>query len=386
MGLESKSSLGSLMTDRYAEQAERIHRDLPVIDGHNDLPWEIRTKADGSIEKANPAHRLAGYHTDIPRLLQGGVGAQFWSVYVPAWSKHPLRDTIEQVDLVKRMVAANADRMAMATTADQIRSIRSEGRVASLLGAEGGHSIEESLGALRMLFELGVRYMTLTHGDTISWADSATDEERHGGLTDFGRDVVGEMNRIGMAVDISHVSVGTMNAALDVTKAPLLASHSSAYALAPHPRNIPDDVIYRVADNNGVIMVNFYSPFVLPELAAQSLNMFEEGRALMAELGDERAVDEAMQLRWAAVGDTGTVADVVNHIEHIANIGGVDHVGLGSDFDGVDMLPEGLEDVSCYPNITAELLRRGWGEDDVRKVLGDNVLRVLAAVEDAATT
>ena len=372
------------MTDRFAAIAARIHEDLPVIDGHNDLPWEIRTKADGSLEKADPARRLPGFHTDIPRLLAGGVGAQFWSVYVPAWSKHPLRDTIEQIDLVMRMVAANPDRLALATSADEIRSIRSEGRIASLLGAEGGHSIEESLGALRMLHELGVRYMTLTHGDTLSWADSATDEEHHGGLTDFGREVVGEMNRIGMAVDISHVSVGTMNAALDVTTAPLMASHSSAYALAPHPRNIPDQVIARVADNGGVIMVNFYSPFLLPELVDKSFDMFAEGRALMAELDDERAVDEAMQLQWAAVSNTGTVGDVVDHIEHIARVAGVGHVGLGSDFDGVDMLPEGLEDVSCYPNITTELLRRGWDETDVRKVLGDNVLRVLAAVEAAA--
>ncbi|MCP4306350.1 MAG: membrane dipeptidase [bacterium] len=372
------------MTDRFAVMASRIHEDLPVVDGHNDLPWEIRTKAEGSLEKANPGGRLAGFHTDIPRLLAGGVGAQFWSVYVPAWSKRPLCDTVEQIDLVKRMVAANPDRLVLATSATEIRSIRAEGRIASLLGAEGGHSIEESLGALRMLHELGVRYMTLTHGDTLSWADSATDEELHGGLTDFGREVVSEMNRIGMAIDISHVSVGTMNSALDATTAPLLASHSSAYALAPHPRNIPDQVITRVADNGGVIMVNFYSPFLLPELVDKSFDMFAKGRTLMAELDDERAVDEAMQLQWAAVSDTGTVSDVVDHIEHIARVAGVDHVGLGSDFDGVDMLPQGLEDVSCYPNITAELLRRGWDEVEVRKVLGDNVLRVLEAVEAAA--
>lgn len=380
----SRSKIGYPMSDQFAEQAIQIHKDLPVVDGHNDLPWEIRTRAGGSLEKANPAKRLAGYHTDIPRLIEGGVGAQFWSVYVPAWSKAPLRHTIEQIDLVKRMVAANPDRLALATTADEIRSIRGEGRIASLLGAEGGHCIEESLGALRMLRELGVRYMTLTHGNSLSWADSATDAARHGGLTDFGRDVVGEMNRIGMVVDISHVSVDTMNAALDVTRSPVMASHSSAYALAPHPRNVPDDVIARVAENGGVIMVNFYAPFVLPELAVRAMGMFDQGRALMAELGDESAVDEALRKQWGSVGNTGDVGNVVDHIEHIAKVGGVDHVGLGSDFDGVDMLPDGLEDVSCYPNITAELLRRGWRESEVRQVLGDNALRVLAAVEDAA--
>jgi membrane dipeptidase len=282
------------------------------------------------------------------------------------------------------MAAANPDHLAMANSSADVRAIRSMGKVACLLGAEGGHSIEESLGALRMLQSLGVRYMTLTHGETLSWADSATDEAKHGGLTDFGHEVVREMNRIGMIVDISHVSTDTMNAALDTTRAPLMASHSNAYALAPHPRNVPDDVITRVADNNGVIMVNFYPPFALPDLAARSLDMFEQSRQLMAELGDEQAVDEELRRRWGFIVDTGNVATIVGHIEHIARVAGVDHVGLGSDFDGVDMLPEGLEDVSCYPKITAELLRRGWNEPDIRKVLGENALRVLEAVEDAA--
>jgi membrane dipeptidase len=372
------------MTEDFAAEARRIHEDLPVVDGHNDLPWAIRTKAKGSLEEADPGSRLLGYHTDIARLLTGGVGAQFWSVYVPAWSDHPLRDTLEQIDLVKRMAAANPDHLAMANGAAEVRAIRGEGKIACLLGAEGGHSIEDSLGALRMLHSLGVRYMTLTHGDTLSWADSATDEAKHGGLTDFGHEVVREMNRIGMIVDISHVSVDTMNAALNTTRAPLVASHSSAYTIAPHPRNVPDDVIVRVADNGGVIMVNFYPPFLLPDLAVRSLGMFEQGRQLMAELGDERAVDEELQRRWGDVTDKGNVSTIVDHVEHVARIAGVAHVGLGSDFDGVDMLPEGLEDVSCYPNITAELLRRGWIESDIRKVLGDNALRVLEAVEAAA--
>lgn len=372
------------MSDEFAARASEIHRDLPVFDGHNDLPWAIRTRAGGSLVNADPATRLAGYHTDIPRLVEGGVGAQYWSVYVPAWSEHPLRDTLEQIDLVKRMVAANPRHLEFVTAAEQIKSCRREGRIACLLGAEGGHSIEESLGALRMLYELGVRYMTLTHGATISWADSATDDARHGGLTEFGREVVREMNRIGMVVDISHVSADTMRAALDATTAPLMASHSSAYALAPHPRNIPDDVISRVAENGGIVMVNFYPPFVLADLADRSLGMLKDSRTLMAELGDEQAVDEELLRRWGTVDNTGDVGTIVDHIEHIARVAGIDHVGLGSDFDGVDLLPSGLEDASCYPNITAELLRRGWTEPDVRKVLGENALRVLQAVEDAA--
>lgn len=372
------------MTSDLLARARRIHRDLPVIDGHNDLPWAIRTRAGGSLDAANPATRLAGYHTDIERLHAGGVGAQFWSVYVPAWSKRPLAETLQQIDLVGRMVTQNPDRLEFATTAADIRRIRDQGRIACLLGAEGGHSIEGSLENLRSICRAGVRYMTLTHSATLSWADSATDEARHGGLTHFGRQVVREMNHIGMMVDISHVSVGTMHDALDASGAPLIASHSSCYALAPHPRNIPDEILARVADNGGVVMVNFYPAFVLPELAARSTSLFEEARRLRTELGDEATVEEAIAGRWDEVADTGDVASVVDHIEHVAQVAGVDHVGLGSDFDGVDMLPEGLEDVSCYPNITAELLRRGWQERDIRKVLGDNILRVMGTVAAAA--
>jgi membrane dipeptidase len=272
----------------------------------------------------------------------------------------------------------------MARTAEDIRTIRSSGRVASLLGVEGGHSIEDSIGALRALRQVGVAYMTLTHNDTLDWADAATDVPRSGGLSEFGCEVVAEMNRLGMLVDISHVAPTTMHAALDATAAPLIASHSSCHALAPHPRNVPDDVLERVAANGGVVMVNFYPPFVLPELAARSVELYAEARRLLAELEDEAAVDEAIGARWDDVDETGDVATVVDHIEHVADVAGVDHVGLGSDFDGVDMVPEGLEDVSCYPNITAELLRRGWSEPEIRKVLGQNVLRVMADAEAAA--
>ncbi|MDJ0925832.1 MAG: dipeptidase [Acidimicrobiia bacterium] len=372
------------MGDPYAERAKTIHHDLPVVDGHNDLPWAIRTRAGGSLEAVDPSSHLPGYHTDIPRLLEGGVGAQFWSVYVPTHSEHPLRKTLDQIDLVDRMVADNPDHLAYAASASDVRRLREARRISCLLGAEGGHTIEDSLENLQLLYNRGVRYMTLTHTETLSWADSATDVQSHGGLTGFGRDVVREMNRIGMMVDISHVSVGTMHDALDVSRAPIVASHSSAFALAPHPRNVPDDVIERVADQGGVIMVNFYPPFVAPELVESSIAGYDEARRLLAELGDADAVEKALAGRWTDVAHGCDVGMIVDHIEHVAAVGGVDCVGIGSDFDGVDLLPEGLEDVSCFPNITAELLRRGWEEPEIRKILGDNALRVLEAVEHAA--
>ena len=337
------------MNDRYHEAALRIHESLPVFDGHNDLPWAIRERDESSLDAADPNHALPGYHTDVPRLLTGGVGAQFWSVYVPADSETPLQDTLEQIALTHAMIDRCPD-LELALTADDVERIRSEGKVASLLGAEGGHSIEGSLDTLRDLFSRGVRYMTLTHNSTLDWADSATDEAIHGGLNSFGRDVVRAMNDLGMLVDISHVSPDTMRDALAESRAPVIASHSSAFTLAAHPRNVPDDVLALVRDNGGVVMVNFYSAFVKPEAP-----------------------------------ETATLSDVVDHIEHVAAVAGVDHAGLGSDFDGVDLLPEGLEDVSRFPAITAELLCRGWTEPDVRKVLGENALRVLRAAEQAAT-
>jgi membrane dipeptidase len=371
--------------DENLVTARRIHRTLPVIDGHNDLPWAIRLRADGSLDAADPRGSLPGYHTDLPRMLEGGVGAQFWSVFVPTWSEAPLRTTIEQIDLVHRMIAQCAPILELASTAADVARIRTDGHIACLLGAEGGHSIEDSLGALRMLYRLGVRYMTLTHGSNTGWADSATDSAQHGGLTEFGKEVVREMNAIGMLVDVSHVSVDTMKDALAVSTAPIIASHSSAHALAAHPRNVPDDVLAAIADNGGVVMVNFFSGFVIESSARKVQAMFAEAVRLQQELADDLAVEEEIARREAADPmERGTVADVVDHIEYIADICGVDHVGIGSDYDGVKVLPEELEDVSCYPAITAELLRRGWQEADIRKVLGDNALRVLAAAEHVA--
>jgi membrane dipeptidase len=366
------------MTD-YFEQARAIHADLPVVDGHNDLPWELRVRAGSDLDVADPCGHLDGYHTDVPRLATGGVGAQFWAVFVPAWDPSPFLTTVEQVDLVGRMID-RCDRLAPADSAADVAVARSMGKTASLMGAEGGHSIENSLAALRTLRRLGVRYMTLTHGDTIDWADSATDEARHGGLTAFGEEVVREMNRIGMIVDISHVSADTMRHALAVSERPLMATHSSAFAIAPHPRNVPDDVLEMVRVNNGVVMVNFYPPFVNAVAAEQANEMFAVARDLMARLGDDAAVQaELHRMREDDPYPEVTVPDVVDHIEHVATVAGVDHVGIGSDYDGIDVLPVGLEDASTYPAITAELLARGWEEPDIRKVLGENAMRVLAA-------
>ncbi len=365
--------------------ALRIHRDLPVVDGHNDLPWAIRTRARGSLHVADPRGHLDGYHTDFPRLRDGGVGAQFWSVYVSARSPAPFKETVEQIALVHRMAESAPEWTALATTADEVAAIRSSGRLAGLMGAEGGHSIENSLEKLGHLAGLGVRYMTLTHIDTIDWADSATDEPRHGGLTEFGRQVVAEMNRLAVLVDISHVSADTMRDAIDTSAAPVIASHSSARAIADHPRNIPDDVLEAVGRTGGVVMVNFYPGFNVPGSARRSLEILAEARRLQAE----GLADDALEAAVAAVAaqdpfDAGDAGVVVDHIEHVARVAGVESVGLGSDFDGIDVVPDGLEDVSQFPNITVELLRRGWDEAEIRLVLGRNAMRVLRSAEEVA--
>jgi membrane dipeptidase len=369
----------------YSATAERIHGDLPVVDGHNDLPWALRVRADGDLDRLDPSGPLPHLHTDVPRLLAGGVGVQWWSVYVPADVSDPFAATNRQIDLVESLVARDP-RLELAHSAAGACRIRAEGRIASLIGAEGGHAIENSLDHLRRLRERGLGYMTLTHSDTLPWADSATDEPRHGGLTDFGREVVREMNRLGVLVDVSHVSVNTMRDALDVSAAPIIASHSNSAALAPHPRNIPDDVVAAIGARGGVVMVAFFPGFVVPSTAAAMIEMFTTWRRIRTELGgDEAAIDAEMNRIEAGMElDRGTVADVVDHIEHIAAVAGIDAVGLGSDFDGMTMTPVGLEDVSCYPAITDGLLARGWSETEIRKVLGDNALRVIEAAEAVA--
>ncbi len=370
------------------DEALKLQRDSLVWDGHNDLPWQFREKKDLSFQVIDLNKPQKGLHTDIPRLRKGGLGAQFWSAYVPtdtAKKGTAVRDTLEQIDVIRRMVKTYPDTFEMAYTADDVVRIHKEGKIASLIGVEGGHSIDNSLGVLRMYYELGVRYMTLTHSDNTDWADSATDKPVHHGLTDFGEQVVREMNRLGMLVDISHVSPDTMRAALRVSKAPLIASHSSAFAVADHPRNVPDDVLELVKKNGGVVMVNFYSGFITPEGARLTRDMFQVGRDLKEKYPDEREFKAAMeQYRQEHPIPTGSVHDVVDHIEHIIQVAGIDHVGLGSDFDGINSTPKQLEDVSYYPYITQELLNRGYSKEDIQKVLGLNILRVMREVEQVA--
>jgi membrane dipeptidase len=296
-----------------------------------------------------------------------------------------LRDTLEQIDLVKRMSVAAPQWTSLARRAEEVDEIRASGRTAGLIGVEGGHSIENSIGALRGLADLGVRYMTLTHADSLDWADSATDEACNGGLTDLGRKVVREMNRLAMLVDISHVSAETMHDAIETSAAPVIASHSSARALADHPRNIADDVLEQIGRTSGVVMVNFFPGFLVPESAARTQEMFALYRRLKVDIEDEAEVEEAVRQHFEDDPlDPGDVTVVVDHIEHIARVAGPDCVGLGSDFDGVTDLPAGLEDVSCYPAITDELLSRGWEETEIRRVLGENALRVLRRAEEIA--
>jgi len=371
-----------------SKEAERIHRGAIVIDGHNDFPWKLRTKGDSSFDKVDISKSQPEHHTDIPRLRKGGVGAQFWVAYVPAdtaRTNQAAHQTFEQIDLIYRMVERYPETFELATTAAEIERIHRKGKIASLIGVEGGHSIENSLPLLRIYHRLGVRYLTLTHGDTIDWADAATDAPKSNGLSDFGKEVVREMNRLGMMVDISHVSPATMHAALDVSRAPIIASHSSAYAVAAHARNIPDDVLLRIKENRGIVMVNFFSGFIVPESAKMMENMFVVTRQIRAQHSDPEAARKAVQAwRKANPIPPGTVKNLVDHIDHIVKIAGIDHVGLGSDYDGVSTLPTDLPDVSSYPVITQELLNRGYTARQIRKILGQNLLRVMRAAEKVA--
>ncbi len=372
---------------KLTEEALKIQREAIVIDGHNDLPWRLR-ETDMEFRKIDLNKNQPDFHTDIPRLVKGGVGAQFWSAFVPADTRKKgtaVRDTLEQIDVIRRMVKTYPDTFEMAYTADDIVRIRKSGKIASLIGVEGGHSIDNSLGVLRMLYELGVRYMTLTHSETLDWADSATDKPKSNGLSEFGEKVVLEMNRLGMLVDISHVSEDTMNNVLRVSKAPVIASHSSAFALADHPRNVPDDVLKQMAKKDGVVMVNFFSGFILPEGARAMKDMFQVGRELKEKYPDEKEFTAAMkEWRKEHPMPAGSIHNVVDHIEHIIKVAGVDHVGLGSDYDGITTVPKQLEDVSCYPYITQELLNRGYSKEDIIKVLGGNLLRVMRKAEGVA--
>jgi membrane dipeptidase len=351
----------------------------PVLDGHNDLPWALRQAGESPTTPVDISEPVAFTHTDLPRLRAGGVGAQFWSVYVPAElaGEAAVATTLEQIDLVHRLIASHPDSLELALDASDVSRIMAQGKVASLMGAEGGHSIGESLGVLRVLFALGVRYLTLTHNRNVPWADSATDEPALGGLSDFGRDVVRELQRIGMLVDLSHVSAGTMNDALDVATLPVIFSHSCARAITSHPRNVPDQVLERIPANGGVVMVTFVPPFVSEACRQWDLDAAAKAR----ERGiDYRAIGERDRLSdWVSAHPmpSATVSDVADHVEHVRAVAGLDHVGIGGDFDGTNKLPVGLSDTSGYPALFAELIDRGWTERECGQLANGNILRVL---------
>jgi membrane dipeptidase len=373
---------------KLTAEALKIHQDALVIDGHNDLPYRFREKKDFGFERFDIARGVAEFHTDIPRLRKGNLGAQFWSAYVHAERGKDMtavRATLEQIDLIRRMIHKYPDTFEQAFTVHDILRIRKAGKIASMIGVEGGHSIDNSLGVLRVFHDLGVRYMTLTHSENVEWADSATDEPKHNGLSPFGEQVVLEMNRLGMLVDISHVSEATMKHVLKISQAPIIASHSSARAVADHARNVPDEVLKLVAQNGGVVMVNFYSGFVVPEGARQLKEMFTVIRQLRKQYPDEQERRQAYRA-WQREHPIppGSIHHVIDHIEHIIKVAGIDHVGLGSDYDGIGTAPKQLEDVSCYPYITQELLNRGYNREQIHKVLGGNLLRVMRGAEEVA--
>jgi len=342
----------SAQDDPHLVRALRVLDATPLIDGHNDLPWAIRESEAAPHDVEADEHDLRSttpFHTDIERLRAGRVGAQFWSVYIPYESveEGASKTQLEQIDIALQIIEKYPDVFEQAFDASDVQRIFAAGKIASMLGMEGGHAIENSLGALRAFYAMGVRYMTLTHNGTLEWADAANDEHRHGGLTDFGREVVREMNRLGMLVDLSHTSPETMNDALDVAEAPVIWSHASARGVRDHPRNVPDQVLRRLPDNGGVVMVTFVPAFV-------------------------------------SAAEGATLSDVADHIDHVANLSGIDHVGIGSDFDGIDSTPVGLEDVSTFPALFAELSRRGWNEEELAKLAGENLLRVMGEAETVA--
>jgi len=375
-------SVAAQDSDDALAHAKSLLDRAPVFDGHNDLPWVIRENFGGDVEGYDISVR-AQYDTDIPRLREGRVGTQFWSVWVPTalGPMEAMRAQLEQIDIAHRLIDTYPDDLALATTVDEIESINAQGKIASLLGMEGGHTLVNSLGALRSYYALGVRYMTLTHFHGNDWADSATDEARHEGLTEFGREVVREMNRLGMVVDLSHVSPATMHDALDVTEAPVMFSHSSAFALTSSPRNVPDDVLRRVKENDGIVMVTF-----IPEFVNQARRIYADGMIPLLK-------DASTEVEWKEISrryreehgepPAATLSDVADHIDYVARVAGMDHVGIAGDFYGAegDDLVVGLEDVSKYPQLFAELLRRGWKDDDLVKLSRDNMLRVFRAVE-----
>ena len=381
-----------LGADDFLDRVEKVLKATPLIDGHNDIPWQFRRRVNNDLGQLDLSTDLSllknPTQTDIPRLRHGLLGGQFWSVYVPinAYGGTPehVQQVIEQIDVVYRMTSMYADTFEMAYTADDIERIHRKGKIASLIGIEGGHAINDSLAVLRRLYQLGARYMTLTHSKSVRWADSATDMVRHEGLSQFGERVIREMNRLGMMVDLSHVSVATMSDALAITEAPVIFSHSSVYQVVPHVRNVPDDILNLVAQNKGVVMVTFFPSYVSEETWMYGVNL-EKERARLVEQFPAGEVSRMLE-RWRRENPAPrpTLYQVADHIDHIKTIVGVDYIGIGGDYDGMPAGPIGLDDVSTYPKLFAELLKRGYSQEDLAKIAGKNVLRVMRAVEKKA--
>jgi membrane dipeptidase len=374
---------------RYLERARRILSQTPLIDGHNDLPWRIREDsiARGNVDAYDLRKHTPG-HTDLDRLRKGMVGAQFWSVYIPGeWRDSGYaRVQLEQIDVARRMIAKYPDRLALALSTDDIRRDFKQGKIASLLGVEGGHAIENSLAALRAYYDLGVRYMTLTHNVTLDWADAALDSAKHNGLTPFGDSVVREMNRLGMLVDLAHVSAATMSDALNVSRAPVIFSHSGAQGLVDVPRNVPDSILRRLEANGGVVMVPFVVGFVSPAVLLYDQSTRPAMKELRDKFGNDTAAITRAVKEWRVTHPLprATLSQVADQIDYVRKVAGVDHVGIGGDFDGISEVVQGLEDVSTYPALFAEMARRGWSDNDLRKLAGENFLRAFARAEAVA--
>jgi len=385
-----KSSSNSRSDDALLSQVRKILSDVPLIDGHNDTPWQYLRRVNYDLDRLNltsdTATQQHPMRTDLKRLRAGCVGAQFWSVYIPPPKPNEvgiIRAEFEQIDFVYRLIARHSDSLEFARTADDIERIHHSGKIASLIGIEGGHSIDNSLAILRMFYICGARYMTLTHSKNSDWADSATDKPVHNGLTPFGIEVINEMNRLGMLIDLSHTSMDTVRMAIDVSRAPVIFSHSCAQALCDVPRNVPDDILKRLAEKDGIIMIAFLPDYIAGESYAQE--RAEEHRLETLFPGQPEKIHEAMRKWWHSRPQSDVkIAQVADHIDHIRKVAGIDHIGIGSDFEGFEDAVKGLEDVSCFPALFVELLKRGYTPEDIKKIAGLNFLRVFRSAEQTA--
>ena len=389
VGILGAASTGIDAQGDLLQRARALHKQVPLIDGHNDYPWALRSVDPGrDLATADITRPVPSLMTDIPRLRQGGVGGQFWSVYVPSTmqGKEAVRATLEQIDIVHRMTRRWPETFELALTAADVERAFKAGRIGSLIGMEGGHSIDSSLATLRMMYALGARYMTITHSANLPWADASTDTPVLGGLSKFGEEVIREMNRMGMLVDLSHVSADTMADAIRASAAPVIFSHSSARAICNVPRNVPDTVLQMVAKNGGVVMVTFVPGFISQAVADYDARLTTQRQMLRSEFPNNEAYVNVGLERWRAQNPEpkATLSQAADHIDHMRKVAGIDHIGLGGDFDGITAVVVGLEDVSTYPALTAELLKRGYKDDDIRKILGLNVLRVMKHAEKVA--